>query len=127
MKVAAFLKYDARAASTRQRLLQYAPLLEAAGVHIRYKCLLSDNYVQNLSSGKSPSKSEILRSYLARIGQLLAKPDFDLIWVYAELFPYLPAAFERLALRSRKPIIYDFDDAFFHQYDRHPNALIRSL
>ncbi len=54
-------------------------------------------------------------------------PEADLIWVYAELFPWLPAMFERLALRSGKPLVYDFDDAFFQPYDYHPNRLVRAL
>jgi glycosyltransferase involved in cell wall biosynthesis len=49
------------------------------------------------------------------------------LWVYAELFPWLPAGFERLAFRSSKPLLYDFDDAFFHPYDDHPRRAARRL
>jgi glycosyltransferase involved in cell wall biosynthesis len=44
----------------------------------------------------------------------------DLLWIYAELFPYLPGQFERLARAARKPIVYDLDDAFFEMYEAKP-------
>ena len=127
MRVAAFAKYDREAASTRQRMLQYLPLLESAGIHVEVHPLLDDDYVRALASGKPASKAAIARAYGRRVAQLRRTADADLIWVYAELFPWLPAAFERLAFRSGKPILYDYDDAFFQPYDDHPNALVRGL
>ena len=127
MRVAAFAKYDREAASTRQRMLQYLPLLESAGIHVDVHPLLDDDYVRSLASGKPASKATIARAYARRVAQLRRMADADLIWVYAELFPWLPAAFERLAFRSGKPILYDYDDAFFQPYDDHPNALVRGL
>jgi glycosyltransferase involved in cell wall biosynthesis len=117
MKIAAFTKYGRRAASTRQRLLQYVPYLEAHGFEVSYEPLLDDDYVSSLASGEGFSKRRVAEAYAKRLKQLLAGVDADLLWIYAELFPYLPAPFERLAFRSRKPVVYDFDDAFFHQYD----------
>jgi hypothetical protein len=125
MRVAAFTKYGSLAASTRQRVLQYVPHLEAAGISVDYRPLLGESYVASLATGSPFSKSEVVGAYLRRMRQLIVAPDFDLLWVYAELFPYLPAAFERLALRSGKPVVYDFDDAFFHQYDEHPGYAAR--
>jgi glycosyltransferase involved in cell wall biosynthesis len=61
------------------------------------------------------------------MAQLLLQRDFDVLWIYSELFPYLPGQFERLAFQAGKPVVYDFDDAFFHQYDRHPSWLFRKL
>ena len=120
MRVAAFTKYDREAASTRQRLLQYVPSLEAAGFTIEHHPLLGNDYVRGLVTGRRPSAVAIASSYLRRFRQLLETRECDLIWVYAELFPWLPAAFERLALRAGKPIIYDLDDAFFLPYKGKP-------
>ena len=125
MRVAAFTKYDREAASTRQRVLQYLPYLAAAGIQVEVHPLLDDAYVRALASGAAASKTAIAAAYARRLRQLLKSQSADLIWVYAELFPWLPASFERLALRSGKPLVYDFDDAFFHPYDDHPNAIIR--
>lgn len=126
MKVAAFTKYDREAASTRQRVLQYLPYLAAAGIEVAVHPLLDDAYVRALASGAGPSRAAIAAAYARRFAQLL-KVEADRIWVYAELFPWLPAPFERLAFRSGAPLIYDFDDAFFHPYDDHPRPLVRRL
>jgi hypothetical protein len=125
LRLSAFTKYGPMAASTRQRLLQYIPHLERAGIRIDCHALLADDYVQSIATGGGFSKAEIARSYLRRMRTLMGGASADLIWVYAELFPYLPASFERLAFRSGRPVIYDFDDAFFHQYDDHPQPLLR--
>ena len=111
MRVAAFAKYDREAASTRQRMLQYLPSLERAGIHVDVYPLLDDDYIRSLASGKPASKGLIARAYARRVAQLRRTTDVDLIWVYAELFPWLPATFERLAFRSGTPILYDYDDA----------------
>jgi glycosyltransferase involved in cell wall biosynthesis len=120
------MKYGASAASTRQRVLQYIPHLERAGASVSCDTLLSDDYVRSLSTGGGYSKRQVARAYARRM-RLLRAPQADLLWVYAELFPNLPARFERHAFRSGKPVVYDIDDAFFHQYDDHPNPLVRAL
>jgi len=125
MRMVAFTKYGAEAASTRQRLLQYLPALHAAGIEVEWHPLLGDDYVRGLVDGARPSRLAIARRYAARIRQLTGVGKADLLWVYAELFPYLPAMFERLAFAARVPVVYDFDDAFFHQYDAAPRPLVR--
>ena len=125
MRVAAFTKYDREAASTRQRFLQYVPHFARAGIEVEVHPLLGDAYVRSLASGTTASKTAIAAAYFRRFRQLLRPHTADLIWVYAELFPWLPTSFERLAFRSGKPVIYDFDDAFFHPYDDHQNPLVR--
>lgn len=127
MRIAAFTKYDREAASTRQRLLQFLPEFERAGIDIDYYPLLGDAYVRGLATGKPSSRLAIVRAYARRIRQLLRAPTYDAIWIYAELFPRLPSVFERLAFRSGQPVVYDCDDAFFVPYDDHPNALVRRI
>jgi glycosyltransferase involved in cell wall biosynthesis len=127
MRVAAFTRYDREAASTRQRVLQFLPHLARAGITVDVYPLLDDDYVRSLASGDAPSKSAIAAAYARRLRQLLGGSSADLLWVYAELFPWLPAAFERLAFRSKKPVLYDFDDAFFHAYDDHRSPFVRAV
>ncbi len=126
MRVEAFTKYSRMAASTRQRLLQYEPALAAAGITLEHHALLGDSYVQSLATGGGFSRLEVARSYLSRLRQIV-RSDADVIWVYAELFPYLPGLFERLAKRTAKPIVYDFDDAFFEMYDSNARPAVRRL
>lgn len=127
MRVVAFTKYGAEAASTRQRLLQYLPALRDAGIQVEWHALLGDDYVRGLTRGAKPSRLAIAQRYAERMRQLVAARGADALWIYAELFPYLPAMFEWLAFRGGVPVVYDFDDAFFHQYDGASRPLVRRL
>jgi glycosyltransferase involved in cell wall biosynthesis len=127
VKVIAYTKYDREAASTRQRLLQYLPALADAGIAIEYRPLLGNDYVRSLATGERASRLAIARAFARRFHQLRQPHDADLIWIYAELFPWLPAAAERLAFRPGLPVIHDMDDAFFVPYDRSDHALVRRL
>jgi hypothetical protein len=125
MRVLAFARYGSQAASTRQRLLQYVPHLRAAGIDVEYYPLLPNDYVQAIAAGARYPRWWIVRDYARQLLRLVRKRNYDLLWVYADLFPYLPASVERLAVGNGKPIVYDLDDAFFHQYDDNPNPLAR--
>ena len=127
MRVIAFTKYDRAAASTRQRVLQYAPPLAKRGIELSHTPLLSDSYVRSLETGERWSRGELLRSYARRLLQLLSKPKCDIIWIHAELFPYLPFAFEKLVFRSGIPVVVDCDDAFFLTYNEHPNRMVKAV
>jgi glycosyltransferase involved in cell wall biosynthesis len=127
MRLACFTKYGGQAASTRQRLLQYVPHLAAAGIEVEHHPLLPDDYVRAMAEGRPFPRPRTLAAYADRFRRLLAGTDADALWVYAELFPYLPGSFERLAFRSGKPVVYDCDDAFFHAYDSHPSLWVRRL
>lgn len=126
-RIAAFTKYGREAASTRQRVLQYIPYLERAGFTVEVHALLDDDYVRALARGQRIDRRSIAAAYWRRLGQLRAARNADLLWIYAELFPYLPAPFERLAARIERPFVYDMDDAFFHPYDGNPNPVARRL
>jgi glycosyltransferase involved in cell wall biosynthesis len=127
VRVAAFTKYGALAASTRQRLIQYLPHLAAAGIEVDHHPFLPDDYVRGVATGQRYPRWRTASAYLERFRRLVAGTDADLVWVYAELFPYLPGSWEKLAFRSGKPVVYDCDDAFFHSYDSHPNLRVRRL
>ena len=125
MKLLAFTKYDREAASTRVRLLQYVPALAAAGIEVEQRSLLGNDYVRSLAGGAPASRLAIARAYARRLRDIIRQPDADVLWVYAELLPWLPAGFERLLLRHRVPVVYDWDDAFFVPYDEHRSPLVR--
>ena len=126
MKVTAFTRYGPRAASTRQRFVQYFPALREAGIEVQHCPLLGDDYVAGLVTGDRYPLSRFLEDYGRRVKQLLASRDSDVLWVYAELLPFFPALLERLAAGGT-PIVYDYDDAFFHNYDQSPNPLVRAV
>ena len=47
--------------------------------------------------------------------------------LHCELFPYLPSIFEKMVTLPRKPIVFDYDDAIFHNYDINPKWYVRKL
>ena len=126
MRVAAFTRYGRRAASTRQRFLQYLPALKSAGIEVDHHALLDDDYVAGLVSGEPYPRGKVARAYARRLGELAAARSADVYWVYVELLPFVPAAVERLASLGR-PVVYDFDDAFFHKYDQSGSGLVRAV
>lgn len=127
LRLTAFARYDRLAASTRQRLLQYVPALNAAGIEVDYRPLLGDDYVASLAGGGGYSARRIGLDYLRRLREVAFGPTGDVLWIYAELFPHLPALFEKIAIARDRPIVFDFDDAFFHAYDFHRSRLVRRV
>jgi len=122
-----FAKYSTLAASTRQRIVQAMPYLEQAGIALNIHPLFDNDYLARLFSGQSRSAVGVANAYVKRVARLLNTRDYDFLWVHYELFPYLPGFMERLIGISGKPVLYDFDDAIFHQYDQNPRALVRAL
>ncbi|WP_374602881.1 glycosyltransferase family 4 protein [Niveibacterium sp.] len=127
MKVLALTRYAALGASSRLRFHQYFPALEAAGIHVEARHLFDDGYVKRLYSGRGRSPGALLHAYSARLVDALNAARFDRLWLEKELFPGLPALCERVLAGLGVPILVDFDDAVFHSYDRHPNAIYRRL
>jgi hypothetical protein len=127
MKIALLTKYGGLAASTRQRFQQYSHYLELAGFEIELHPLLDDAYLEELYASGRRDRAHLIARYFKRFRWLMSKPDIDVIWLHCELFPYLPGLFERLARWPGKSIVFDYDDAIFHNYDLHPNPVIRSV
>jgi glycosyltransferase involved in cell wall biosynthesis len=123
----AFMKYGSRAASTRQRLLQYIPYLAEHGVEVEFLPLLDNAHLGRVAESRGPDPFSTAKAYATRIVQLFTPQRHDLLWVQYELFPYLPGLFERLARIGKVPIVYDFDDAVFHMYDSHSSPVVRLL
>lgn len=126
MKIALLTKYGDMAASTRQRFQQYNPFLTEAGFDLVPRPLLDDAYLRELYAGGGRHKASVTRRYIDRLHWLVSAPDVDILWLHCELSPYLPRLAERMARWPGKPIVFDYDDAIFHNYDRHPNWLIRA-
>lgn len=127
MKIALLTKYGDLAASARQRFQQYRPVLAEAGFDLVPRPLLDNVYLRGLYARGRRDRVHAARCYIDRLRWLVSAPDVDILWLHCELFPYLPGLAERLARWPGKPIVFDYDDAIFHNYDLHPNRLIRAL
>jgi glycosyltransferase involved in cell wall biosynthesis len=127
MRVLFLTKYGPRAATTRFRVLQYVPYLTTRGFDVAICPLLNDAYLAaKYDRGRTPALDAI-RGVIDRLRTLPRARRFSVVVVHMEALPYLPAFFERALNAIGVPYVYDFDDATFHQYDRHPSAAVRWL
>ncbi len=115
------------AASTRHRCLQYLPYLADHGFDVHVETLLDDDYLQSLYTQSALPRARIARSYARRVWSLLQARRYDLIWIYVEAFPWIPAWLESFLLPTGVPFVVDYDDAMFHRYDQHRLPIIRKL
>lgn len=115
--------YGPKAASHRIRLGQFLPAMKEAGFRLRIQSLLDNCYLRRRFRGLWPDFPRIFLLFIRRIRRLLkAKKGHGAI-VYAELFPGLPYALERLLLP--RTYIYDLDDSFFLKYRTGKLAFLR--
>lgn len=122
-----FSKYGTLAASTRQRFIQVVPHLKKEDIEIDIYPLFDNRYLEALFCHNQRKPTHIIAAYTKRFFDILSAKKYDFLWVHCELFPYLPGFMESLAGLSGKPVIYDYDDAIFHQYDAHKNEWVRKV
>jgi len=118
-------RYGRLGASSRVRMLQFLPSLEAAGFRVTVSPFFDDEYLRALYSQGARRRRHIAAAYLRRSLALFSARGYDLVWVEKELFPFLPGPFESWVRLAGVPYVVDYDDATFHTYDLHPSALVR--
>ena len=116
MKVLLLCRYHRDGSSSRVRFMQYIPYLESQGISVTVSPLLYKDYIKVIYSGKRPSLIRIAFSYLSRMLVLTNIRKYDVLWIEKELFPIIPAWFERFILLVGKKYIVDYDDATFLDY-----------
>lgn len=117
-------RYTLAGPSSRLRMGQFVPRLEAAGATVVSAPFFGDDYLAGLFGRGKRSGLSGARAHAARFG-LLRRAKADLAWVERELFPFLPGASEGMLARIGIPYVVDYDDAVFHRYDRHPCWAVR--
>jgi glycosyltransferase involved in cell wall biosynthesis len=127
MKVLFLTKYGDLAASTRYRFSQYLPSLRAAGIVGEISPLLGNAYLEERFSSGRIKLIFLITALFRRARAVFFARNYDLVVVYGELFPYLPPFFELILRILGVRYLYDFDDAFFHQYDMHRNFFVRKF
>lgn len=106
--------------------MQYMPLLETSGFRVQVAPFFDDDYLQNLYAGRR-NYLNVLRYFTTRISAMRHQPPADLLWIEYEAMPWVPWLFEQHLLPRKIPIVSDYDDAIFHQYDQHSLAPVRWL
>lgn len=127
VKVLALTRYGRMGASSRMRFAQYVPGLRAVGVDVELAPLLRDEYLARLYAKRPTAWGQIIGDYVRRLVHVIRAGSFDLLWIEKELFPDLPAWFERLLRWSGVRYVVDYDDAIFHNYDLSSNPLRKML
>ncbi|KAF0286429.1 hypothetical protein BA899_09755 [Spiribacter sp. SSL99] len=126
MKVLILSRYGRKGASSRLRMMQYVPGLEASGCEVSVEHLFGDQYLEALYMGQR-ANGDIFSAYRRRIRSLMKAKDADVIWLEKEALPWVPAAIEHGLFPRDAPLVVDYDDAVFHRYDRHRSAVVRAI
>lgn len=124
MKALMVTRYDGSGASSRLRHMQYADALRAAGIEGHLAPFLESPYLSRLYSGQS-TLPQVLAAYGRRIGQLWQAGEVDVLWLEKEALPWLPWILEHAMLPKGVPLVVDYDDAVFHNYDLHRSPFVR--
>lgn len=127
MRILLLSRYSPRGPSSRLRHYQFLPALAEAGMSVAVAPLLPDSYLEALYAGRMRPLHGVVAAYARRVGRMVAARQFDLLWIEKELLPWLPYGAEHWFLKSAPPYIVDFDDAWFHHYDRSRWRLVRRL
>jgi glycosyltransferase involved in cell wall biosynthesis len=125
MRVLALTRYPRRGSTSRLRVLQYLPHLEAAGIEVEVAPLWPEAHLDDLYAGRRSPPRRILARYARRLLGLARARSYDAVWLESEAFPYLPALAERALAALEVPVVLDLDDAVFHKYDDHPRRAVR--
>lgn len=125
MRIAAFPRYELKGPSSRLRFYQYEKEFSEEGVEIEYYPLFGDEYMDALVLGKRKGIFYILKKYWNRFCILKNLKNVDVVWLQKDIFPWLPAFFEKWILGVRNVYVYDYDDAVFNLYHYHRNPLVR--
>ncbi len=126
MKALMVTRYDALGASSRLRHMQYAAALAQAGFETTFDPFFDGEYLARLYAGQSTSLPA-LGAYARRVGQLRRARDYDVLWLEKEALPWLPWPLEKRLLPREVPLVVDFDDAVFHNYDLHRSGAVRRV
>jgi glycosyltransferase involved in cell wall biosynthesis len=127
MKIIFFTKYTRKGASSRLRTFQYIDFFQSQGIDCVLSPFFSDDYLDEVYRTKKHNKRQALRSFFLRLKTLFSVGKYDKVVIEKELFPFFPSFFECLLRLAGVQYIVDYDDAIFHNYDIHPNRLIRTI
>ena len=106
-----------RSPGQRFRCEHFIPILQQNGYEITYSNIISewdDKYFYQ--EGKYLFKTFIfIKTFIHRCWDVIRAPKYDCIFIYREAFMIGTTQFERGLKRSKRPIIFDFDDSIWIQ------------
>ncbi len=116
-------------AGCRFRIGHYIPHLEANGFEVTLISLFTTSFFRLVyKPGNLGIKAFRFAGLVLRhLWRLRRARDYDVIFIYREIFPVGPALVEWLLSRLGPPIVFDFDDAIFLPSVSEANRLIATL
>jgi glycosyltransferase involved in cell wall biosynthesis len=117
MRILCLTKYTERGPSSRYRLLQFLPYLEARGIHADIQALHDDAYLDRLFRGEPAGAVYLARRFATRLAALFHAKRYDLVFIQKEVFPWVPGFAESVLHRSGVPMVLDIDDAIHLPYE----------
>jgi glycosyltransferase involved in cell wall biosynthesis len=129
VRVLALVPYPTdRAPGQRYRIEQWIPYLRERGIHVTLSPFLSAAGMDVLyKRGHAALKArEMLRGYFKRLLESLSSSGADVFFVYREAALLGPAWVERL-FATRRPVVFDFDDAIYLRDTSEANAWSRKF
>lgn len=124
--ILALTRYPRQGASSRMRFLVYLAALKAAGLAVTVSPFFGEGYLPDLYAGRRINGLALLGAYGRRLRQLWQSRFYELVWIEKEALPWLPAWAETF-LTGGRPVILDYDDAWFRRYAAHGHPFVRSL
>ena len=116
-------------AGCRFRIAHFIPYLEANGFEVTLISLFTTSFFRLVyKPGNLGIKAfRFAGLALRHLWRLRRARDYDVIFIYREIFPVGPALVEWLLSRFGPPIVFDFDDAIFLPSVSEANRLIATL
>lgn len=118
MKIAYFSKTSACGPSSRYRIYQFLPYLQAAGIECSVKPLFGEQYFSLLEVRNSYLRvlGKVMYAgmrFLKRVWDLVMLGRPDLVVIEGQLFPYCPPWSERLLKWLDHKLVFEYDDAIY--------------
>ena len=115
LKVLFLTRYPHAGASSRYRVYQYLPHLEALGVRCDVQSFMDAvMYRRFFSPGGTVAKAWLMLKAFARRLRVVARfRDYDIIYLQRELLPFAPLWLERYMKNRGAVLFFDYDDALF--------------
>lgn len=129
MRVLFVVPYPTEAPSNRLRVEQYFPYLRKHGVKTRLRPFMSRGFYRSrYRPGGLPRKLLSLTwSTFNRLLDVRRAGEVDVILIHREAFPFGGPFVEEMLARTRRPIVYDFDDAVYLHSSGEASPLMRLL
>jgi len=117
-------------AGCRFRIAQFIPYLERHSFEVTLRPLFTTDFFRQVYRPGHYLRKALTFTLLSlkRLDSLRDVSQFDVVFIYREVFPVGPAIVERLLTTGdRPPVVFDFDDAIFLPSVSDANRLIGAL